>query len=269
MDPGATRWENTRSRRRRHDGDGGAERYDTSMLQAEQETARAWLLETARLRPFVFYLCKKAKFFNSLNFFTLLTTVWLYAMAIVALMLLTDVIHLDSDNRGWMSLTASAVSVALLGLSAVSIVSYWEWYARISHRHLLAVAMPTIRTTILLFFAFLGVAIINTKYGGHAGSDDDDDLKFDDDDFWTDDKVRGKMAEQIVLGLLLLAPAIVASSVVDAIAAHIMPECKTSPIDFTSRLEAGQDMRAAATKPQKKKKKKKQRTAGAPRTYNA
>lgn len=225
-------------------------------LVAQEETARNWLVETARLRPFMFYLCKKTEFFNAINFFTLTTAVWVALMSVIALMLITDVIHLDSDNRGWMSLVASAVSVALLGLCAVSIVHYWEWYARISHRHLLAVATPTVRATAVLFFAFLGVAIINTKYGGHAGVDDDDDLKFDDDDYWTDDKVRGKTAEQIVLCLLVLATPILTDVVAASVVAHVMPECKTSPIEFRDRVEAGRPMPTSKKKSSNNKKKR-------------
>ena len=214
-----------------------------SIFEAEQDTARGWLLETTRLRPFVFYLCRKASAWNSLNFFTCASFLWVNFMSIVAVMLLTDVIHLDGDNRGWISLTASAVTVFFLGLSAVTIVTYWEWHARISHRQLLAVAKPTIISVYVLFMAFLAAAIINTKYGGHAGDgDDDDDLKFDDDDYWTDDKNRGKMAEAIALGILALAAPFAVGSFVDAVTAHVMPECKTSPIDFRNRVESGREM---------------------------
>lgn len=175
-------------------------------------------------RGYIFYITSNYSFLNASNVFLMILYLWIIAFSLINLFLMLGVINVDDDLRHKMTLGAVIISLVLFVLAVVFCIYTFEGFNKTTNRHNLDVVFPLVIIGVWLVSFFIIISYVNTEYGSHRNGDDDDDIGFDDDDSFSNEKIRGKTTEMAAYTIGFLLFIIVGPWVVRAGYAHKNPE---------------------------------------------
>ena len=203
----------------------GYERKDT-YGDAVVRSRRDILRDNQRRKTTLFYRCRTVPTINMLSFGTTLLFFWFIAQAIVAGLMLTDVIDLDGGNRDSF-VTASTITTGIaIFLLTLIVVRYVNHNRNLTHTHVITVLAPAFVMAVIFVAEFVAARItLNTI-------DEDIGGNFDDDDAWDAEKIDAQQSQGRILLLFMIAPLILTWPMLASWASHSMPECRADVNEF-------------------------------------